>query len=217
MSIQICLRGFLLAYYSDYSILFLVIVKKGQNKWLDNVCLKFWVLLISIDKLPRHLACFGGQMPPLSFMFKTPTPLRYSEQHILGTNTGVMCLPFFFLLLQLTIERLRVILHSALLCCPVLTLTPGIPLGQAVMHLAAQCGAAQLFLNTISNFNCPDNSFKFLWFAFVDSKFEVSLEFISVLQKFSPAWISFFFLLGCLISYDFFRLFISTNPIQMTF
>lgn len=96
MSIQICLRGFLLAYYSDYSILFLVIVKKGQNKWLDNVCLKFWVLLISIDKLPRHLACFGGQMPPLSFMFKTPTPLKYSEQHILGTNTGVMCLPFFF-------------------------------------------------------------------------------------------------------------------------
>lgn len=132
-------------------------------------------------------------MPPLSFMFKTPTPLRYSEQHILGTNTGVMCLPFFFLLLQLTIERLRVILHSALLCCPVLTLTPGIPLGQAVMHLAAQCGAAQLFLNTISNFNCPDNSFKFLWFAFVDSKFEVSLEFISVLQKFL-----FFFFLGVL-------------------
>lgn len=97
----------------------------------------------------------------------------------------------FFFLLQLSLERLGVILHSALFCCPVLTLTPGISLGQAVMLLVAQCGAAQLFLNTISNINFPDNSFNFLWFTFVDSKFEVSLELISFLQKFSPVWIFF--------------------------
>lgn len=135
MFIQICLWGPLFAYPSDCSGLLLVTVKKAgcvarpsvSNAPLPGIAshLQWWVTWA--------LGLFPGPLPALSFLFRTPTPVKYTEQFV-WDETLESYVQFLFLL-QLSLRRLRVISHSALLCCAALTLTPGVLLGWAVMSL----------------------------------------------------------------------------------
>lgn len=150
MSIQIYLWGSLFAYHSDYSVFLLVIEEKGQDVWLQNVCFKlvFWVFLISSDKLPGHLACLGAPcLLRVSCLKLLPQRDILSNLAWAKHWSNVLTFFFFYCCLYGGAE-----LFHTLLCCPVLTVTPDVLLGRgAVMVSIAQCGAAQLFLNAISN------------------------------------------------------------------
>lgn len=173
--------------------------------------LVFWVLLIFSDKLPRLF--FGA--PCLFRVSYLKLLLHWAILSSLAWQkhwSNVLIFFFFYGCLY----GGAVISHPALLSCPVLTITPDVLLGWAVMFSVAQCGAAQLFLNAISNINFPDNSSRnpscdlhlliptsmYFWNWFYFCSNFLLLEFL-------------LFLFECLISYGFFSSFISTNPIPI--
>lgn len=220
MFIQICLWGSLFTYPSDCSGLLLVTVKKAgcvarpsvSNAPLPGFAshLQWWVTWA--------LGLFPGPLPALSFLFRTPTPVKYTQQFV-WDKTLESYIHFLFLL-QLSLWRLRVISHSALLCCAALTLTPGVLLGRAVMSLLL--GVEWLsflwmqFQTLISLTTVPEILLVICicWFQSWSIS-GIAFNFvIFLLHEFLLFLLEFFFFFT---SYGFLCSFISTSPTPITF